>query len=187
MTIDPAYASFTEDLIGSLEIGKRADYVVLSQDIMTIPTDKILATKVLATALDGETVYGDLFQWFLSTPAYFTTCNSILLLYFGGSGALWWHFFGVNQVPLNFHNIPFFASFSQLYFLSRQLRLMRSLLCIPFNPYRIRAYFLPVLSYVVLPVLLGISWYSLIGFTFYYVKYNRCAVLQVTFHLIRIF
>ncbi|KAG5636359.1 hypothetical protein H0H81_008307 [Sphagnurus paluster] len=58
MTIDPAYASFTESTLGSLELGKRADYVVLSQDIMTIPTNEILATKVLATALDGQTIYG---------------------------------------------------------------------------------------------------------------------------------
>lgn len=58
MTIDPAYASFTEETLGSLERGKRADYVVLSKDIMTIPAQEILSTKVLATALDGEIVYG---------------------------------------------------------------------------------------------------------------------------------
>lgn len=57
MTIDPAYASFTEKTLGSLEIGKRADYVVLSQDIMTVPPKDILATQVLTTALDGEVVY----------------------------------------------------------------------------------------------------------------------------------
>jgi predicted amidohydrolase YtcJ len=60
MTIDPAYASFTEDTLGSLERGKRADFVVLSKDIMTIPANEILSTKVLATALDGELVYGSL-------------------------------------------------------------------------------------------------------------------------------
>lgn len=60
MTIDPAYASFTETILGSLEVGKRADYVVLSQDIMTIPEDVILATQVLTTVMDGKPVYGDL-------------------------------------------------------------------------------------------------------------------------------
>ncbi|TFK75323.1 hypothetical protein BDN72DRAFT_832183 [Pluteus cervinus] len=60
MTLDPAYASFTESSLGSLEPGKRADYVVLSQDIMTIPADQILATKVLATAIDGVVVYGEI-------------------------------------------------------------------------------------------------------------------------------
>ncbi|KAF5385987.1 hypothetical protein D9615_002411 [Tricholomella constricta] len=60
MTIDPAYASFTETTLGSLEIGKRADYVVLSQDIMTVPANEILATKVLFTALDGQAIYEDI-------------------------------------------------------------------------------------------------------------------------------
>ncbi|KAF8881536.1 amidohydrolase family-domain-containing protein [Mucidula mucida] len=58
MTIDPAYASFTEETLGSLEIGKRADFVVLSQDIMTIAPEYILDTKVLMTAMDGQPVYG---------------------------------------------------------------------------------------------------------------------------------
>ncbi|KAH7920922.1 amidohydrolase 3 [Leucogyrophana mollusca] len=60
MTIDPAYASFTEDTLGSLVPGKRADYVVLSQDIMTIPADQILNTQVYATVIDGQPVYGDI-------------------------------------------------------------------------------------------------------------------------------
>jgi len=58
MTIDPAYASFSEDALGSITPGKHADYVVLSQDIMTIPTDRILHTSVVATAIDGKFVYG---------------------------------------------------------------------------------------------------------------------------------
>ena len=60
MTIDPAYASFTETILGSLEVGKRADYVVMSQDIMTVPENNILATQVLATVMDGKPVYGDI-------------------------------------------------------------------------------------------------------------------------------
>jgi predicted amidohydrolase YtcJ len=58
MTINPAYASFSEDVLGSLEIGKRADYVVLSQDIMRIPTNAILHTVVEATVIDGRVAYG---------------------------------------------------------------------------------------------------------------------------------
>jgi predicted amidohydrolase YtcJ len=58
MTIDPAYASFTETILGSLEPGKQADYVVLSQDIMTVPVEQILQTRVLATAIDGRPVFG---------------------------------------------------------------------------------------------------------------------------------
>ena len=58
MTIDPAYASFTETTLGSLEAGKLADFTVLSQNIMTISEDKILATMVDATVIDGKPVYG---------------------------------------------------------------------------------------------------------------------------------
>ena len=58
ITIDPAYASFTENILGSIEPGKRADFVVLSQDIMEVPVEEILKTDVLATAMDGIIVYG---------------------------------------------------------------------------------------------------------------------------------
>ena len=58
MTINPAFASFSESTLGSLEPGKIADYVVLSQDIMEVPEDKILETNVLATVLDGRPAYG---------------------------------------------------------------------------------------------------------------------------------
>ncbi|GAW10658.1 amidohydrolase ytcJ [Lentinula edodes] len=68
MTIDPAYASFTESILGSLEVGKRADFVVFSQDIMSIPVPEILSTKVLATAVDGKLVYVSISNlWFLTT------------------------------------------------------------------------------------------------------------------------
>jgi hypothetical protein len=60
MTIDPAYASFTEDSLGSLVPGKRADYVVLSHDIMSIPVDQILSTKVQATVIDGRPAFGQI-------------------------------------------------------------------------------------------------------------------------------
>ncbi|KIK58357.1 hypothetical protein GYMLUDRAFT_695192 [Collybiopsis luxurians FD-317 M1] len=61
MTIDPAYASFTEDILGSLEPGKKADFVVLGKDIMKVDDVKqVLDTKVLATVLDGEVVFGEL-------------------------------------------------------------------------------------------------------------------------------
>ena len=60
MTIEPAFASFSEADFGSLVPGKIADYVVLSQDIMTIPEDKILDTRVLATVLDGRPSYGEI-------------------------------------------------------------------------------------------------------------------------------
>jgi predicted amidohydrolase YtcJ len=58
MTLDPAWASFSENILGSITAGKRADFVILSKDIMTITESEILSTKVLATAIDGRPVYG---------------------------------------------------------------------------------------------------------------------------------
>ncbi|KAK1217672.1 hypothetical protein PQX77_019666 [Marasmius sp. AFHP31] len=58
MTINPAYASFSEEILGSLEAGKRADFVILSGDIMEIPEKDILNVTVKATVLDGEVVFG---------------------------------------------------------------------------------------------------------------------------------
>lgn len=58
MTLDAAYASFAENELGSLVVGKKADFVVLDRDIMTIPSADILKTKVRATVIDGEVVYG---------------------------------------------------------------------------------------------------------------------------------
>jgi len=56
-TLDAAYAAFMEDEVGSLEAGKRADFVILSDDIMEVPPKQLLQTRVLATYLDGKAVY----------------------------------------------------------------------------------------------------------------------------------
>jgi predicted amidohydrolase YtcJ len=58
LTVNAAYAAFEEDKKGSLEAGKLADMVVLSQDIMTIAEDQILKTEVVMTILDGKIIYG---------------------------------------------------------------------------------------------------------------------------------
>lgn len=60
MTLDAAYASFAENTLGSLTPGKKADFVVLDRDIMTVPLSDILETKVRATVIDGEVLYGSL-------------------------------------------------------------------------------------------------------------------------------
>ncbi|HZX10419.1 MAG TPA: amidohydrolase family protein, partial [Acidobacteriota bacterium] len=56
-TINGAYASFQEDLLGSLSPGKLADITVLSKDIMTVPEDEILEAEVLYTIVGGKVVY----------------------------------------------------------------------------------------------------------------------------------
>ncbi len=57
-TVNSAYATFEEKAKGSIEAGRLADFVVLSQDIMTVPDDKILATQVWATYVGGRRVFG---------------------------------------------------------------------------------------------------------------------------------
>jgi len=56
-TINSAYASFEEKMRGSIEVGKLADLVVLSDDPLTISTDRIGDIKVDMTIVDGEVVY----------------------------------------------------------------------------------------------------------------------------------
>jgi predicted amidohydrolase YtcJ len=57
MTLDAAYGSFEEGVKGSLEPGKLADLVVLSQDILAVPDDALLRTEVLMTIVDGRVLY----------------------------------------------------------------------------------------------------------------------------------
>jgi predicted amidohydrolase YtcJ len=56
-TINGAYSAFEEDVKGSLTLGKYADIVVLSKDIMTIPAEEILTTEVVHTIVGGEVRY----------------------------------------------------------------------------------------------------------------------------------
>ena len=56
-TLNAAYASFEEKIKGSIEVGKLADFVVLSEDILTIDPVKIKDVFVGMTIFDGEIVY----------------------------------------------------------------------------------------------------------------------------------
>jgi predicted amidohydrolase YtcJ len=58
-TIDAAYAAFEEDVKGSLEVGKFADFIEIDRDVMTCPAQEILGTKALRTVVDGEVVWGE--------------------------------------------------------------------------------------------------------------------------------
>jgi predicted amidohydrolase YtcJ len=53
-TINGAFAAFEEDSRGSLKVGKYADMVVLSQDILSIPEDQIPSTEVRYTIVGGK-------------------------------------------------------------------------------------------------------------------------------------
>ena len=57
-TIWPAFAAFEEKDKGSIEVGKLADFTVLSQDIMKVPEPEILKTQNEMTIIGGEIVFG---------------------------------------------------------------------------------------------------------------------------------
>lgn len=56
-TLGAAYAGFDEQRTGSLEIGKRADFIVLDRDIMRVPAVEIPTARVLETWVDGQAVF----------------------------------------------------------------------------------------------------------------------------------
>jgi len=57
MTIWAAYASFEEESRGSIEKGKRADFVILEKDIMTAPDEELFRVSVMETWIGGERVF----------------------------------------------------------------------------------------------------------------------------------
>ena len=56
-TINAAFGAFEENIKGSIEIGKYADFTVLSQNIITVPENFLLDTKILYTIVNGKIVY----------------------------------------------------------------------------------------------------------------------------------
>ena len=56
-TRNGAYASFEEDIKGDIAVGKDADFVLLSDNLLDIDVNKIKDVKVLNTFLDGKCVY----------------------------------------------------------------------------------------------------------------------------------
>ena len=57
ITLWPAYSAFQEKDMGSITPGKFADFVMLDQDIMRVPVELVLNTKVLSTWIGGKEVY----------------------------------------------------------------------------------------------------------------------------------
>ncbi len=58
-TMGNAIAAFEEDIKGSLTPGKLADITVLSQDLLTVPDDRIMDTEIVMTILGGKVRYRD--------------------------------------------------------------------------------------------------------------------------------
>jgi len=55
-TTAPAYAAFMEDDLGTIEIGKIADFTVFDRDLMVIPEAEILNAKAVMTVVQGEII-----------------------------------------------------------------------------------------------------------------------------------
>ena len=56
-TIWASYSVFEEDIKGSIEVGKLADFTIFSKDIMVIPEEEIMTTEVITTIVGGKVVY----------------------------------------------------------------------------------------------------------------------------------
>jgi predicted amidohydrolase YtcJ len=56
-TINAAYQSFDEDMMGSIEVGKFADFVVLGEDILAVQPERIIDIPVEMTIVGGQIVY----------------------------------------------------------------------------------------------------------------------------------
>jgi hypothetical protein len=56
-TINNAYLLFKEKEVGSIEVGKWADLVVLDRDLLTCPVEEVRGTRVVETYLAGRRVY----------------------------------------------------------------------------------------------------------------------------------
>ena len=56
-TLWPAYASFREDELGTIAVGKRADFTAFDIDLMTVPEADIPKGKAVLTVVDGVVAY----------------------------------------------------------------------------------------------------------------------------------
>jgi hypothetical protein len=56
-TLDAAYGAFEENIKGTIEKGKLADFTVISADIMNVPEMEILKTEVVMTIVGGKVVF----------------------------------------------------------------------------------------------------------------------------------
>ena len=53
----PAYASFREQEIGTIQVGKKADFTIFDIDILTSEASNILNAKPLMTIVDGKVAF----------------------------------------------------------------------------------------------------------------------------------
>lgn len=56
-TIWAAYSAFQDNVLGSIEVGKLADFSIFDKDLMTIPEDQIMSSSAVMTIVHGKIVY----------------------------------------------------------------------------------------------------------------------------------
>jgi len=75
-TIDAAYHLRWDNIIGSIEAGKRADLIVLDGNPFESTTDEIAEINVLLTMMNGKVVHEESVDWEVMTPAIeFNVCQ----------------------------------------------------------------------------------------------------------------
>jgi hypothetical protein len=53
----PAFQTFFEDDLGTIEVGKLADFTIVGEDIMTIDADRIRYLPIISTIVGGQQIY----------------------------------------------------------------------------------------------------------------------------------
>jgi predicted amidohydrolase YtcJ len=56
-TTNAAYSAFKENELGTLEVGKLADIIVIDRNIFVVPPEEIKTAKVKLTIMDGRVIY----------------------------------------------------------------------------------------------------------------------------------
>ncbi len=62
-TLNGAYLLGKEDLLGSIEVGKRADLIVVDRNILELSPEEIQKARVLSTMMNGKVVFNDAVGW----------------------------------------------------------------------------------------------------------------------------
>lgn len=57
VTIDSAWQCHIEDIVGSIEVGKKADFVILDKDPLNVQKNDLINLKVIQTWMNGRLTY----------------------------------------------------------------------------------------------------------------------------------
>ena len=58
-TIEGAWQARKEDVLGSIEVGKLADMVIIEKNLFDVKADQIADTRIVGTMMDGQFTYRD--------------------------------------------------------------------------------------------------------------------------------